>query len=268
MPSLRELQQRFAHELLAHNAVAPGVARASGSRGAEQMAVYRRTITSNYRNAMGATYPAVRRIVGAPFFRAAADAYVEAHPSRSGDLNEYGDAFGDFLSNYPPAAELPYLPDVARLEWAIDEANRAHDSSSTPHVVLGALSRLPTEALPGLRLAIEPSCRLIASPFPVLRIWQVNQPDHEGTLRVDFQASPDHLRVRRDPRGVGIERVAAGDYAWLLALAQRATLAEAIERGQTASATFDLGGALYAFIGDGTVAGIAYDAVADIGEDM
>lgn len=265
MPSLRELQQRFANAIVAGD-TATRLTQADFARHGERIDIYRHTIASNYRNALGATYPVVARLVGAPFFHAAVDAYVDAHPSRSGDLNEYGDAFGDFLAGYPPAAGLPYLPDVARLEWAIDEANRAHDSILAPDIVLGAFATLAAERLPGLRIDIEPSCRLLASPFPVLRIWQVNQPGHQGDLHVDFRAGPDRLRVRREPGGVSIERVAEGDYAWLSALAQRATLAEAIERAQEASAAFDLQAALHAFIGDGTIAGIGDHTIAGASE--
>ena len=80
-----------------------------------------------------------------PFFNAAVDAYVRACPSTSGDLNVYGDAFGEFLAGYPPAADLPYLPDVARLEWAVDEAGRAADRDGSPEGVLAALAGVPPE---------------------------------------------------------------------------------------------------------------------------
>jgi hypothetical protein len=273
MSSLRELQQRFARGLLAHNAAAPGFADVTGSRGGEGMAVYRRTITSNYRNAMGATYPAVRRIVGAPFFHAAADAYAEKHPSRSGDLNEYGDGFAVFLESYPPAAELRYLPDVARLEWAMDEANRAAGSPSSPESVLGALSQRVADELPGLRLLVEPSCRVVSSAFPLLRIWQVNQPDYHGDLRVDFTTGPESLRIRREPGGtdsgsIVVERLDPGDLCWLSALQDGATLAEAIERAVRAGADFDLQRALRRFIGDGSIAGIRDSKAAELGERL
>ncbi len=255
MPSLPELQQRFAAALLAPVGGLPPIL-PGGATGAERLGIYRRTIASNYRNALGATYPVARRVVGAPFFHALVDAYVATHPSRSGDLNAYGGAFGDFLAGYPPASELPYLADVARLEWAIDEANRAADSHADPETVLNALAACPGDDLPSLRLRMDGSCRLIESPFPLLRIWQVNQPGHDGEMRVDFEAGPDRLRVRREPSGVALERIAAGDFAWLSALSARSDLATAIGAAQHADATFDLGAALHRFIGDGTITGI------------
>ena len=274
MPSLRELQQRFADDLRRGGTSAPTSVRASGGGAGERMAVYSRTIRSTYRNAMAATYPAVRRIVGTSFFDGAVDAYVEAHPSRSGDLNEYGDVFGDFLRGYERAVELPYLPDVARLEWAIDEANRAADSDFAGDAVLAALSQVAADALPELHLGLEPSCRLIASAFPLFRIWQVNQPGYDGELRVDFTAGPHHLRIRRETNagcpegteqsGIAVERIDAGHFEWLSALVQGATLAEALERAVDADSAFDLQAALQTFIGDGSIDRIGGHADAQV----
>jgi hypothetical protein len=255
MRSLPELQRHFADALLGVDG-APGATLLAGTTGAERLDIYRRTIASNYRNALGATYPVVCRLVGAAFFHAAVDACVAAHPSRSGDLNVYGGALGDFLAGYPPASELPYLSDVARLEWAIDEANRAAEPHADPELVLRALAGYQGDRLPSLRLRMDPSCRLIASPYPLLRIWQVNQPGHDGEMRVDFDAGVDRLRIRREPDGVALDRIAAGQFAWLSAVSTGANLAAAIGEAQDADAAFDLADALHRFIGDRTIAGI------------
>lgn len=102
-------------------------------------------------------------------------------------------------------------------------------------------------------------------PFPILRIWQVNQPDRGGEPNVDSGVGHDHLRVRREPEGVAIERIPAGDFAFLSAL-HGSALGEAIGRAQDADALFDLRTALHRFIGDGTIVGIGEVTIADIGE--
>ena len=256
MPSLRELQLRFADAVLAADGMTPAHALSGGTSRADRLGVYRRTIKSNYRNALGATYPVIRRVVDTPFFHAAVDAYVAAQPSRSGDLNVYGATFADFLARYEPASDLPYLPDVARLEWAIDEANRAAESPPRASAaVLASLADIRADQLPALRVRTDPSCRLIASSFPLLRIWQVNQPDYHGDLRVDLASSSDCLRIRREPHGIALDRLDTGAFAWLAALAEGAALATAIERAQDVEAMFDLGAALHRFIGDGTLTG-------------
>jgi hypothetical protein len=243
LPSLRERQTRFASALLGGEA-----------DGDVRMAIYRNSVRANYRNALGATYRVVSQLVGEPFFRAAVDAYVHACPSAGGDLNVYGGSFGEFLATYPHARNLPYLPDVARLEWAMDESGRAADASGTPETILAALGAIPAERVTAQRFALDPSCRLLTSPYPVLRIWQVHQPDHAGEIAVEFGAVADHLLVRREGGVVVAERLASGDFALLRALADGGDLAAALDAAVAAEPAFDLGASLRAYIANRTLA--------------
>ena len=244
MPSLSELQRRFAAAVLD-----------PGREPDARIAVYRHTIFANYRNALGATYRVVRELTGTPFFNTAVDAFVVAHPATGGDLNVYGDAFPAFLAAYPHAAQLPYLPDVARLEWAMDDAHRAADAEGEAHRTLSVLATIPADEVARQRFTLDPSCRLLRSAFPVLRIWQAHQDAATGAFSVEFGAGDDYLLVRREGGRVAVERVGAGDFAWLAALAAGANLAQALDAAFDADATFDLGTALRTYISNGTLTG-------------
>ena len=187
----------------------------------------------------------MKRLVGAGFFRGAVDAFVRAHPSTCGDLNIYGGRFGEFLAAYPPAALLPHLADVAaRLEWAIDEAHRAPDSPRVPEAVLAALSTAPGVAA-GASLAprrFVPSTGFRRSRY--CASGRRTRTATRGDDRVALGAGGDALLVRRDPHGISLERVPAGDHAWLAALGEGESLGAAIDRAQRADLTFDLGAAL------------------------
>jgi hypothetical protein len=254
MPSLRETQLEFAAALSA-----PAATEADDADLEVRVAIYRANGRSNYRNALAASYPVVRRLTGALFFDAAVDAFVVAHPPVSGDLNVYGEHFAVFLERYAPAADLPYLPDVARLEWAIDEANRAADAPRVPDAVLAALSSVAPERLPNVRLALDPSCRLLRSRYPILRIWRANQPDRAGDERIVLDEGGVALVVRRDADGIAVATVADGEHAWLAALARRETLGAAIEAAVAKDPSFDLGASLRAHIAAGTIATAAAD---------
>lgn len=247
MSSLREQQRRFAEAVRSRSA--PGAA-------ADRMSIYRHSIRRNYRNALASTYPVVMQLVGAAFFEAAVDGYVNEHPSICGDLNSYGDRFDAFLARYAPAEPLPYLPDIARLEWAIDDVHRAADSTTSPDGVLAALAAVPPDKLTALRLRIAPTCRLVSSRFPILRIWRTNQLDHSGDRRVSLDEGGDHVLVRRDAGGIPLERIDVGDCAFLSSLASGATLADAIEQAVLADQGFDLAASLRAHVASSTIAGI------------
>ncbi len=287
MPSLRDLQRHFAEAMLAPDGTAPAFATPDPADAAERIAIYRHAWTANCRHALRASYPVVLRLVGEPFFDAAADAFARALPSRSGDLNAWGDAFGDFLAGYPHAAGLPYLADVARLEWAVDEAQRAADTlvapedvlaapgdvlpapedvlvtpknvPAAPEDLLAALTAALPERLPEARLRLDPSCRLVASAYPVLHIWQANQPGHRDDDRVDLDEGGDTLLVRRDADGVSIARTAAGLHALLAAFAAGANFGAALDAAQRADAAFDLGAALRTAIASGIIAAVDTD---------
>jgi hypothetical protein len=237
--SLRDLQRRFAASLAGSTA---------------DTAVYRNTVAMNCRNALAATYPVVRALTGAAFFHGAVDAFCSAHPSTGGDLNVYGGELADFLATYPHAQDLPFLPDIARLEWAIDEASRAPDTQGSAQDVLAALASVPGDAISALRFTLEPSCRLVRSRFPVMRIWRVHQSD--GDKRVDLDAGADHLVVRREGDVPSVARIGAADFAFLAALADGANLRSALDAALAADGEFDLAAALRACIADGTIAAL------------
>jgi len=251
MPSLRDLQLQFAAAL-----AEPASPRCAVTPGDDRLAIYRVNARANYRNALAATHPVVKRLTGEPFFNAAVDEFVAAHPPVSGDLNIYGGHLAGFLEHYAPAAKLPYLPDVARLEWAIDDANRATDVPRVPDAVLAALSIVAPERMPNVLLVLDVSCRLVASEFPILRIWRANQPDRSGAERVELDEGGILLLVRRDADGVALESLSAGEHAWLAALARGSTLGAAIGAALAAESAFDLGAALRAHIAAGTVAAV------------
>jgi hypothetical protein len=252
MSSLLEMQRGFsAATLFSDTAAIASLPIVAGDLDSEaRIAVYRNNVLGNYRKVLAATFPVVRRLVGGAFFDTAAEHFVRGHPSTRGDVNRYGGDFAVFLATYPPARELVYLADVARLEWAIDQANIAADAAPLDVTTLASVA---PDALANLHFVLHPAARLIASPFPILRIWQVNQADRGGDERVDLAEGRNTLLVSRSAQGIGIDRIEPGDHALLAALAANATLGVAAERAGAADAEFDLAAALRRHVANQTI---------------
>lgn len=100
-------------------------------------AVHRETTLSALTHALETIHPGCRRIVGPEFFHALARRFAAEVPSTSPDLNDYGERFAEWLATFPPARELPYLPDVARLDWALHRAR--HEPPGAPPRVIRSL---------------------------------------------------------------------------------------------------------------------------------
>jgi hypothetical protein len=236
--SLRELQLAFARAVLADDraGIAPRLY-ARGTSADARLAIYRNNTFSNLRSALRETYPVILRLVGDAFFDYAGNEFIQAHPSTSGDLNDFGTGFGEFLASWPPAAELPYLCDVARLEWAQERAYYAVDAAPLD---LSRLAVVPPERYGELRLALHPAASLVASPYPVLRIWQVNQPGYEGEPSVDLGEGGVELLITRRALDVVTEPLSPGEFALLAALHDGEPLGRALDRAIQRDAAFDL----------------------------
>lgn len=171
-------QTVFAQALLQPGLPCPGGLRTwNGSDPEQRFAVYRNNVVVSLVDALAATFPVVQALVGEEFFRAMAGVFVRAHPPSSRILAWYGAELPDFIDRFEPAASLPYLADVARLEMARVRAYHAADVAALPSEALQAAWANPDQ-LARLRLGLHPSVQVLASRYAVFSLWAA----HQGTL--------------------------------------------------------------------------------------
>ncbi|MBK8534614.1 MAG: putative DNA-binding domain-containing protein [Candidatus Competibacteraceae bacterium] len=239
MLRLRELQLDFAAAVLdsEQNGFDRHI-RAAGLSGTQRLQVYRNNSLLSLTGALKAVYPVVCRLVGDGFFEYASAQYIARHPSRSGDLHEFGEFFAAFLEAFAPAAELGYLPDVARLEWAYHQV--FHAARHLP-LDVAALAQVPAEQQGALRFQLHPAARLLESAFPILRIWEVNQDNYAGDPSADLTLGGIKLLVfRRENLEIEFQALEDGEFSLLCALAEGCTFATACEWALAAQPSFDL----------------------------
>lgn len=242
MLSLRELQHAFVEGVFTpdEGSVLQWIAPA-GRPASARLAVYRNNVFHNFREALRDVYPVIERLVGSEFFNCAADRYIGAFPSHSGDLHRFGGAFAQFLASYLPAAGLPYLPDTARLEWF---AHLAFHAADHPPLSIERLGVLAADDYERLQFRLHPACHLLTSDFPVHRIWEVNQPGYQGEGTVDLALGSARLLVRRSHYAIEVEALTPGEFTLLAQVADGALLGEATARACASESGFDLGEAL------------------------
>ena len=198
-----------------------------------RLAVYRNNVVVSLVEALAAAYPAVLALVGEPFFKAAAGVYVRSEPPRSPVLITYGQSFADFLEGFTPAAKLPFLADVARLERLWLEAYHAADATPQPIEQLGAI---PENELPATRISLHPSARLFRSRWPVAALWAANS-GRGAHVDVDLQR-PEAVLLVRPRETVQVRVVTPGLFAFLEALQTGKPLGEVADLAARADDTF------------------------------
>ncbi len=215
-------QTEFATSLLqAGRPIPAGLVVRAGADPEQRFAVYRNNVVVGLVRALESRFPVVLRLVGEEFFRAMAQVFVTGEPPRSPVLFRYGSTFPDFIQGFPPAADVPFLADVARLELARGRAYHAADMRSLQPEAFAPLDA-DSLAVTGVRL--HPSVGLLTSPFPIVSIWRAHQQEGEPHLAV-WQG--EAALVLRPELEVEVYRLPAGGYQFLTALSQGASLARA-----------------------------------------
>jgi len=203
----------------------------------QQIGVYVNNVAATLTDALSSVYPVVEKLVSPGFFGFAASEYLRGHMPDRANLHDFGASFPEFLKSFMPVQSLPYLPDVARLEWAWHCAFHAENPSSPdPEHILG----VPANEWPQLRLLLQPGTQLVASPYPIVRIFEVNQDDFSGDLSVSLDEPGVTALVIRRHLTVRVETLGHGEAELLAALQRGAILSDALDWAIRAQPDFEL----------------------------
>lgn len=196
MKTLQQLQQEFLNAIIHIDNVSTAfITRIedSDSLSAQQrLSIYRNNFIQCLTRSLQNIYPVCQQLVGEEFFRGMVKKYIAQTPSHSPDLGDYGESLVEFIAAFPPTQTLPYLSDVARLEWAwyrvLHGANNVRNNFQV-------LQNIPEQLQGKIKFQLPVNCFLLSSAFPIHRIWKIHQPDYQGEFTVDFNQEIENLMV-------------------------------------------------------------------------
>ncbi len=197
--------------------------------------VYRNNFIVLNGDALADMYPVIKRLIGDEAFRVLATAYVRQHPPQERALLLYGDQFPHFLATLPELSGLPYLADVARIEFTWTDAYHAEEHHRLTEEQVAAI---PSEALGQCQLLPHPTLHCIRSDYPIHAIWQANQRcDSNETISLDQGES--HLIILRPQHDVEVREVSRGAFHFIKQLQAGISIDLAYEFASQLDSAFD-----------------------------
>lgn len=152
-------------------AVQAGVANSPYAKSDRGLKAYQSNGRMLAERVLAAAYPVVTAIISAPSMGQLARALWQAHPPERGDLAHWGHALPGFIAASPQLAALPWLADVARVEWALHQAESAADAWPDP----ATFSRLVEQDPAELTLSLAPGLQLVATSWCVVPVLQAHR---------------------------------------------------------------------------------------------
>lgn len=243
---LAEGQQAFADALL--DPARHDTAAFAGAGVPQRLAMYRGQQTGTWHKTLSAAFPVLRQLLGDEFFEGLSHAYGMAYPSQDADLNLFGAAMPAFLRDFAPAADYPYLPDMARLEWAVHRAYFAADGDA---VNAAGLAGLSPEQFDGARFSLQAAVALIASPWAVVSLWHA----HHGAAFPPSMASGEQCVVARPRWQPQVVALSPARLAALTRLQEGASVGAALDAAFAMEPDFDIAAALAQWLALGLLTG-------------
>jgi hypothetical protein len=217
------------------------------------MGIYQNSAIANITHSLILTYPMIEKLVGEQFFSAMCREYIFLTWPKSGNMDDYGVEFPEFLAEFEHAKHLIYLKDVARLEWAFHQSSLADDAPITDWSTLAQASDILQ-----LKFLVTPSLSLISSTFPIDKIWYLNQENTPPDTAVEFADEQDNdtfIVLFRQQLKTVVLPITAGEFALLNAFDNGETFENAIVVASAKQADFSVDDSLKKFIELGIISG-------------
>jgi len=255
MAGFADVEQQFAGAVLDTKAALPdGLARKGGGVPSRRFSVYRNNVYAGLIDVLAGRFPVVARLVGEEFFRAMARLYVEREPPTSAVLIRYGAGLPSFIAGFAPAASVPYLADIAALEWARHSAYHASDAVPLALAELAGVADRAADAV----LTFHPSLGIVRSAYPIVSIYELNA--QRADVPPTRLAGREDALVARPRLEVEIRRLPEGGASFILALNEGRPIGEAATTALGEAPGFDLAANLAGLIGSGAIVAVCASA--------
>lgn len=252
--SLREIQEKFLSDVIHTQTDAVGNSQIvsssylprDGFKGEDLIQVYRNNYALSLTEALGATYGAVKRLVGEDFFSYIAKQFIQKYPLSSSYLNDFGDEFADFIAGHELCQTLPYLSCVARLERCYE---KAYHAAEKPQYDLRQISNLA--GAEDFHIDIHPAVQLMQSKYPVMDIWLMD----ETSAVPQLEQNPQIVIIYRSEYKVQVELLEESEFQLIGQIMKHKSIQESLE---VVDDTFDLQHFLLKYINKQIFVGFKY----------
>jgi hypothetical protein len=170
---IKKLQQNFANGVK-KQAIFDDYKNSGDFSGDDLIKIYQNNYNSSLKNALGATYSCIKRLVGDEFFNYLSQEYIKSNNSKSGNIVDYGDNFADFIDNFEQLTQMKYLVDIAKLEFYYERCYHSKNAEFS-----------------------------LKSKFPIIDIWQMD----ENTTNVDLESGGDFVKIYKKNHQIVVEKL-------------------------------------------------------------
>lgn len=159
----------------------------------DRLQIHKNNFKLTLSSALMDVFPVIMSFVGEQWLEAALKKFAVQYPPSEACLSSYGGEFADFLDSFAPAVRLPYLADLARVEWAIHMCQNAKDEMTLKPADWANLVKTDMQSL---SFSLVAAHKFIESDYPLLDLWNVGT-GTDTSSEINLEAGGTTLLVIR-----------------------------------------------------------------------
>jgi hypothetical protein len=206
---------------------------------ARRLDIYRNNTLVSLTTTLKAVFPVTVRLLDERYFSYVARCFIRNSPPKEPCLSRYGAGFAAFLARFDGTAGMPFVSEMARLEWKIAEALDA--PLERPSTLIELYEGLSSGSF---ALFLQPSLRLVLCRWPALSIWAAHQHGGDPDRLAHLDREPERIALWRHADTVRFLRLDAAEFAFWHVLMRGSGLEAAVARACRYSPEFDIARAL------------------------
>ncbi len=233
--SLAEEQKIFTDSLKDSEKATPEMI-ASHNNSLDRFNIYRNNVFVSLTEAIASSFPACFALVGESFFNALARAYIDKTMPQSPLIYLYGEHFPNFLENFPPAQKIPYLADLAKLEWEFLKSTNAKDAAP---IIIDKLQTLAPDHMQTCCFTMHPTLFIGQSQWQISNLWIKIR--HDPTRSIEKMEQAQFYLIIRPHLQTQIHIISKAMHSFIDKLSKNINFAKAAEETIEAYPDFNLG---------------------------
>ncbi len=193
-PSLVELQLAMTSQILGDDSPFPfdeWIRVPDGADPRTRFAIHRDGYPARIASSLAEAFPAVVNIIGDGSLASLTDRFIRDGGCSERNLNRIGRSLPAFLEGDPLMRELPFLPDLAALEWAVFECFHSAPGDEFDPSRIGAFS---SDDWAHARIVFRPGTAVVGSEWPIHELWNTRDLDR-SEIDVDLSGRPERVLV-------------------------------------------------------------------------
>ena len=197
MVHLKHIQDSFQQYLLQSDTsvIAPKIVSTEALPAIERLSIYGNAYQSRLVEALASSFPFLHTCLGDDEFYALAATYISQQPSTYRSIRWYGDSFPEFTRQSELYKSLPYIDQIAELDWMM---TLVFDSKDADVVTLEQVALISPDVWADMRFVFHPSVHRRQFGWNIVELWQSSLSEDGAVSIVEYPSPVSWLFWRHD----------------------------------------------------------------------